>query len=172
MLTSCFSVKAMCIASSIFILCPNALLVRRSSAFTSELIMSDPLHATAYTGFVQSPPTFHNPFTSDPLLHRILRRRLDPHLLATLTPTFTALGDQAISPQTLAYVTDANRNLPSVIHWDGWGVRKDTLQTSEGWRKLKGLWASSGMMEDIYLRPHGCQSRIVAFTKYHDSLVC
>lgn len=61
---------------------------------------------------------------------------------------------------------DANRNLPSVIHWDGWGRRKDELVTSEGWKQLKEFWARSGLMEDIYSRKYGDKSRLVGFTKY------
>jgi hypothetical protein len=125
-----------------------------------------PPHSTAYSGFFQTPPTLHNPFTGDNLLQRILQRQLGSQLLARLTPTFTALGDEAISPQTQAYFDDSNRNLPQVIHWDGWGRRKDELLTAEGWKKLKGLWARSGMMEDLYSRPYGEKSRIVGLTKY------
>jgi hypothetical protein len=127
---------------------------------------SDPPHSTAFSGFFQTPPTLQNPFTSDILLQRILHRQLGSSLLARLTPTFTALANEAISPQIQSYVDDANRNLPQVIHWDGWGRRKDELLTAEGWKRLKGFWARSGMMEDIYSRPYDDKSRIVGFTKY------
>jgi alkylation response protein AidB-like acyl-CoA dehydrogenase len=130
------------------------------------ITMSDSPHSTAYSGFQQQPPKLYNPFTTDSLLQRILTRYLGPKLLSSLSPTFTALAEQAISPQTQDYVDDANRNLPSVRHWDGWGTRKDELLTSQGWKILKHRWAQSGMMQDIYSRPHGSQSRIIAFTKY------
>lgn len=128
--------------------------------------MSSDSHATAYKGFFQLPPTLSNPFTTDPLLHRILRHHLPPPLLSQLTPTFTALGAQSISAETISHNADVNQNLPSVKHWDGWGSRKDELLTSEGWKKLKGMWASSGLMKDFYSRQYGAESRIVGFTKY------
>lgn len=123
-------------------------------------------HSSAYTGFLQSPPQLHNPFTSDRLLHRVLTRHLGPSLLSTLSDEFTALAEEAISPKVLGYFDDTNRNLPSVVHWDGWGRRKDELVTAEGWKQLKGFWARSGLMEDIHSRKYGEKSRIVGFTKY------
>ena len=125
----------------------------------------NPPHSTAYKGFFQPPPTLPNPFTGDALLHRILRRHLGNELLTNISPSLTALANEAISPQILAYVADANRNLPSVTHWNGWGNRTDILHTSEGWRKLKEFWARSGLMEDFYSRPFGPYSRIVGWTK-------
>ena len=126
---------------------------------------SNPLHSSAYSGFFQSPPALHNPFRQDCLLHRILSRYLGPSLLNQLTPTFTALAAESISPKILAYLQDTHRNLPEVIHWDGWGKRIDELLTPDGWRKLKEFWATSGIMKDFYARPYGSQSRIVGFTK-------
>jgi hypothetical protein len=126
---------------------------------------SNPPHSTAYTGFLQTPPTIQNPFTKDLLLHRILRRQLPPSLLTSVTPTFTALASESISPQILSYLADTHYNLPQVIHWDGWGRRKDELRTPEGWKKLKEFWARSEMMKDFYQRPHGSDSRIIGFTK-------
>jgi len=130
--------------------------------------MSDPPPSSAYTGFLQTPPTLHNPYTADHLLRRVLTRRLGSKLLSELQPEFTALAEDSISKETKWLTDDANRDLPSVVHWDGWGVRKDELRTSEGWRKLKEFWARSGMMEDFFTRLHGSKSRIIGFTKYHN----
>jgi hypothetical protein len=127
---------------------------------------SDPPHSSAYTGFFQPRPSLPNPFTQDPLLPRILRRNLPSPLLKSITPTFKTLASEAISPQILSYLDDTNQNLPYVIHWDGWGNRKDDLKTPEGWRKLKHFWAKSGLMQDFYLREHGSHSRIIGFTKF------
>jgi mannosyltransferase OCH1-like enzyme len=125
----------------------------------------DPPHSTAYRGFFQTPPSLTDTFTQDPLLHRILRHYLSPTVLKQVTPTFASLANESISPQIQSYLSDTHHNLPTVIHWDGWGNRKDELRTPEGWKKLKEFWARSGLMEDFYLRPHGPQSRIVGFTK-------
>ena len=127
--------------------------------------MRDPPHSSSYDGFFQPPPTLHNPFTEDVLLHRILRRYLPPPLLTSLAPAFTALAAEAISPQKRSWLDDTRRNLPYVIHWDGWGNRVDDLRTPEGWGKLKAFWAQSGLMEDFYTRPYGSLSRLVGFTK-------
>lgn len=128
------------------------------------------MHSTAYSGFLQTPPTLHNPFTHDPLLHRILRRRLGDKLFAELKTTFTELAEEAISPEKLRWTNDSNRQLPEVIHWDGWGKRADILVTAHGWGQLKGFWAQSGMLEDIYSRRYGANSRTVGFTKYAPAL--
>jgi len=127
---------------------------------------NNPPHSTAYTGFFQPRPALPNPFTDDPLLHRILRRHIGNQLFSNLAPEFVVLATEAISPRILGYGDDANRNLPSVTHWDGWGNRVDVLHTSEGWRKLKEFWARSGLMQDFYSRPYGPASRIVGWTKY------
>lgn len=126
----------------------------------------DPPPSTAYTGFFQSPPQTQNPFTSDPLLHRILTRYLPSPLLADVTPIFDALATKSVSPRIRDYTHDTHINLPQVIHWDGWGQRKDELRTCKGWKRLKGFWAESEMMRDFYERPHGEFSRLVGFTKY------
>ena len=126
----------------------------------------DPPHSTAYTGFFQAPPAIRNPFTEDLVLQRILTRHLGLSLLDALRASFTNLGKEAVSRQIREYSDDAHRNLPYVVHWDGWGARKDKLYTTEGWQKLKGFWARSGIMEDFFSRKYGPQSRIVGFTKY------
>ena len=126
---------------------------------------SEPPHSTAYKGFFQTPPTLPNPYTADPLLHRILTHYLGKDLLSQLSPEFTSLGKEAISPLIQEYLEDTRLNLPQVVHWDGWGRRKDELRTPEGWKKLKHFWARAGLMEDFYTRPHGEKSRIVGFTK-------
>jgi len=127
--------------------------------------MSTP-HSTAHSGFLQTPPSLHNQFTHDHLIQRILRRQLGPHLYSDLEPTFSKLGAEAISHEKHRWTDDANRHLPEVIHWDGWGRRIDRLVTAEGWSKLKGFWAQTGMLEDIYSRRYGVHSRTVGFTKY------
>ena len=123
-------------------------------------------HSTAYSGFLQTPPSLHNPFIHDRVIQRILRRRVGAVLCSKLEPTFTRLAAEAISPEKLAWCDDTNKHLPEVIHWDGWGNRVDRLITAEGWRKLKGFWAQSGMLEDIYSRRYGVHSRMVGYTKY------
>ena len=123
-------------------------------------------HSTAYSGFLQTPPSLHNPFIHDRVIQRILRRRVGAVLYSKLEPTFTRLAAEAISPEKLAWCDDTNRHLPEVIHWDGWGNRVDRLITAEGWRKLKGFWAQSGMLEEIYSRRYGVHSRTVGYTKY------
>jgi Adaptive response protein AidB N-terminal domain len=127
---------------------------------------SDCPPSSAYAGFFQPSPQTPNPLTSDPLLRRILRRHLPAPVLAAATPSFQTLAAQSVSPRIREYTRDTNLNLPTVIHWDGWGKRKDELRTCEGWKRLKGFWAESGMMRDFYDRPYGEYSRLVGFTKY------
>jgi len=121
--------------------------------------------STAYSGFFQSPPQIPNPFTSDPLLHRILTRYLPSPLVSECSPAFDALAATSVSPRISEYTHDTNISLPTVVHWDGWGRRKDELRTCEGWNQLKGFWAQSGMMKDFYERPYSEYSRLVGFTK-------
>ena len=124
-----------------------------------------PPPSTAYSGFFQSPPQTPNPFTSDALLHRILTRYLPSPLLSKCTPDFDALATTSVSPTIREYTHDTHVNLPTVVHWDGWGRRKDELRTCEGWKQLKGFWARSGMMKDFYERPYSEYSRLVGFAK-------
>ena len=127
---------------------------------------SEPPPSSAYTGFFQTPPQTPNPLTSDPLLHRILHRYLPAPVLAANTPSFQTLAAEAVSARMREYTRDTELNLPTVINWDGWGKRKDELRTAEGWKRLKGFWAESGLMKDFYDRPDGEYSRLVGFTKY------
>jgi Adaptive response protein AidB N-terminal domain len=123
-------------------------------------------HSSVSTGFFQSPPSLPDPYTSDVLLQRILRRYLGPDLHSSLAPEFARLGSQAVSREMLALCADAHRNLPSVVQYDGWGARVDELVVANGWKKLKGVWAESGMLGDIYLRRYGEKSRFVGMIKY------
>jgi len=123
-------------------------------------------HSSTYTGFFQPRPNLPDPYTSDILLHRILNRHLGKPLHSSLRSEFVSLSSRAISPETTAYAEDTNRNLPSVVHFDGWGNRVDHLLVGEGWRQLKRFWAESGLLGDTYLRRYGDKSRLVGFTKY------
>jgi hypothetical protein len=46
------------------------------------------------------------------------------------------LSETTISQQAMNWLADAESNPPHVQHWDSWGVKKDELVTSQGWKNL------------------------------------
>lgn len=54
---------------------------------------------------------------------------------------------------------------PSLIQYNQWGQRIDTLKTSEGWRGLKKVAAEEGLVAIPYERKEGSFSRTYAFVK-------
>lgn len=67
----------------------------------------------------------------------------------------TVLGQTVINPQVLRYLEDAERHPPEFISHDASAQRSDTLQTSEGWRKLLELGAKEGCIAEGYDGPLG-----------------
>lgn len=75
------------------------------------------------------------------------------------------MGDLAISETVLNYVAEAERNTPYLKTWDTFGVRKDELVTSGGWRRLQEIGIQEGMVAIPYEQKNGPYSRFHQFLK-------
>lgn len=69
---------------------------------------------------------------------------LPPTIHASAKPRIEIFAEEVVSRKILDWVADAERNLPSVSHWDSWGAKKDELITSEGWKRLWHMGISEG----------------------------
>jgi hypothetical protein len=70
-----------------------------------------------------------------------------------------------LSKRVLDWVADAERHPPVLKSWDTFGVRRDDLVTSEGWRKLQDLGVQEGIIAIPYEVNEGQYSRVYQFLK-------
>lgn len=114
-------------------------------------------------GFQQPLPATTNGFTDDILLPSLLKRLIPNEVLEPITRDLQRLGDDLNGPiRAYGQLADAP---PTLTQYSEWGRRVDTLYTSEGWRKLKGVAAKEGLVGISYERLYGQWSRIYAFAK-------
>jgi len=84
-----------------------------------------------------------------------------------LAPNLTAFGDTVLSKPILQHIADAEKNPPYLRTWSTWGVRRDELVTSEGWRALQDVGIAEGMVAMGYENEFAENSRVAHFLKYH-----
>jgi alkylation response protein AidB-like acyl-CoA dehydrogenase len=115
--------------------------------------------------FLQDGPQLPHPYRSDELLQAYLRRLFgDEH--AAVDAEMARLGDRVLG-DIGAHGDDANAHEPRLVRFDGWGHRVDRIETSAGWRALKGIAAEEGLVSLGYERPHGWKSRVLQFAKLY-----
>ena len=97
--------------------------------------------STVDSGFVLQPEQLENPFTADPSFSRVLSQYLPGSVLQKLTPSLRRFGSEAVSPETYAWISNAERQQPYVKQYNIWGQRYpvDRLVTSHGWKEV-GKW--------------------------------
>ena len=119
------------------------------------------MHSTGATGFFQQPPIIGNQYVEDSLLQRTLRLFAPSEVCEKAEPYLIEMGDIAISQEMAIAAQDAEDNPPRVKHYDGWGIRRDELQCSWGWRKLKEI----AVRQQLLTHEYGPASRIIMFAK-------
>jgi len=119
--------------------------------------------SSAGAGFFQDVPKLGNQFRSDVGLQRVLRLYVLPSQHPSLYSDLERLGDLVLSRPILNWLEDAERNPPYVLSHDAFAHRRDTLHTSEGWRKLSDLGAKEGCVAEAY---DGKQGRIGQFARH------
>ncbi len=121
--------------------------------------------------FLQEPPRLANSYRSDPVLRRILARRLDPLSLAQAESDLDRLGALAAGAM-LALADEAERDAPRHVPFDAWGRRIDRLELATAWGELHAIAAREGVVAEAYERRFGSASRLVQMAKlylYHPS---
>ncbi|TPX54514.1 hypothetical protein PhCBS80983_g05890 [Powellomyces hirtus] len=124
------------------------------------------LPATADRGFQFRPPVLKNQYTDDLALQGILSHYLPHEHFEHVQADLSNLGHRAIT-DILAMGDNAEQHPPTLTQYDHWCRRIDKLETSEGWRALKGVSAIEGLVAIGYERPLGEFSRIYQFAKLY-----
>ncbi|KAG8765550.1 hypothetical protein FRC20_007011, partial [Serendipita sp. 405] len=111
-------------------------------------------------------PEFLNGFSEDIFLPRLLKRILPREFHGEIARDLERLGrDINSSIRDIGLLADSP---PTLTQYSQWGHRIDTLHTSEGWRKLKTLAVTEGLVSHNYndtRQQYGEYSRIYAFAK-------
>ncbi|KAJ3407531.1 hypothetical protein CcCBS67573_g00696 [Chytriomyces confervae] len=102
--------------------------------------------------FQQEPPrTPQNSFTADRALASIVKRRCGSDA-PSVHRDLEAFGKLLQSPEVEQFSRDGNTNLPVLRQYSQWGERIDRIDTAHGWKCLKDLSATEGLIATGYER--------------------
>ena len=87
-------------------------------------------------------PKLESIYKDDVAFTRLLDLYLPYELKKRAESELVILAETAVSQQALTWVADAENSPPQIQHWDSWGVKKDELVTSQGWKSLWRLGIS------------------------------
>ena len=87
-------------------------------------------------------PKLESIYSDDVAFNRLLDLYLPSVIRERAESDLYRLADTAVSQQTLKWVADTENSPPQVQHWDAWGMKKDDLVTSQGWKNLWRLGIS------------------------------
>jgi acyl-CoA dehydrogenase len=116
--------------------------------------------------FFQDGPVLTDTWAGDPILRRHLARLLPAAVLEDVTPALAELGRRAAG-ELAELAARAERETPSVEHYDAWGRRVDRIAVSPAWHRLHEEAASlglAGLPHEGRLGPHG---RVVQLALAH-----
>jgi alkylation response protein AidB-like acyl-CoA dehydrogenase len=111
--------------------------------------------------FFQAPPTLANQYTSDRAIRSYLARALPPDVLAAIEPELEAMGE--IAGGRLFALQQRDRSQPTLVQWDPWGHRVDTIELTPLWREAARVATEQGVVATAYERRHGEHSRVHQF---------
>ncbi|KAK7419344.1 hypothetical protein QQZ08_010877 [Neonectria magnoliae] len=113
-------------------------------------------------GFFQESPVLENQVYDDATFQRCFR-----HLVRKVWPEVAELGNEVLSDQVFAWVTDAEHNKPYLkgSGRDVFGQWKGDLVTGEGWRGLQNFGLAHGFVATGYDTPYGAFSRPYQFLR-------
>ncbi|KAF5656839.1 acyl dehydrogenase [Fusarium heterosporum] len=118
-------------------------------------------------GFFQKPPVLKNQFYDDQTFQRCFQLFLPQHIIHQVQEEVAALGDDVLSDQVFAWITDAERNKPYLkgSGRDAFGQWRGHLVTGEGWRRLQDFGQSRGVVATGYDTPYGPFARAYQFLR-------
>lgn len=123
---------------------------------------------SATKGFFQEVPVLGNQFHEDPSVQRVLRLFVPAQVLQGAAAEIEQLCDEALSPQVLEWVTDAEKNQPYISGGgkNAFGRPVDTkLVVSEGWRKLQDRGFEKGFSAQGYEHGLGQYTRVLHYMR-------
>ncbi len=102
--------------------------------------------------FFQTPPKIENTYLNDPLLKDLIKVHFQNHkTLKEIEIQFLNWG-QAAATEWLDLAKKANNEPPSLVNFDPWGRRIDTIIVSDAWKKLEAIAATEGVVSRAYNR--------------------
>ncbi|KAF9766250.1 hypothetical protein IL306_001374 [Fusarium sp. DS 682] len=118
-------------------------------------------------GFFQKPPVLNNQFYDDVTFQRCFKLFLPQHIVAQVQAELASLGDDVLSDQIFAWITDAEHNKPFLkgSGRDVFGQWRGDLVTGEGWRGLQNFGLSRGLVAAGYDSPYGAFARAYQFMR-------
>jgi acyl-CoA dehydrogenase len=112
--------------------------------------------------FFQEPPALGNTFTNDDALRAYLARVLPDEMRRAVEPELEAMGALAVGK--LGELARAHRGEePTLVQWDAWGQRVDTITPTPLWKEAARVAATHGVVATAYERKHGALSRVHQF---------
>ncbi|KAL2758039.1 hypothetical protein ACRALDRAFT_2040333 [Sodiomyces alcalophilus JCM 7366] len=122
-------------------------------------------------GFFQPSPELPNQFHDDVCFQRALKLFLPPDIRSAAEPELAQLGEDVLSDQIFAWITDAERNKPylSGAGRDAFGRPRSHLVVGEGWRRLQEFGLRNGFVAAGYdtVSEYGPFARVVQFFRLH-----
>ncbi len=102
--------------------------------------------------FFQTPPKIENTYTNDPLLKDLLKAHFQNHkMYKEMEIQFSNWGNAAAN-EWFELAKKANNEPPSLVNFDPWGRRIDTIVVSDAWKKLEAIAAHEGVVSRAYNR--------------------
>ncbi|KAK9782775.1 hypothetical protein AB5N19_09358 [Seiridium cardinale] len=124
--------------------------------------------ASATKGFFQELPVLGNQFHEDASIQRILKLFVPQDILRSVTAEIDQLCDEALSPQVLDWVVDAERNQPYISGSgkNAFGQPVSTkLVVTEGWRKLQERGFEKGLSAQGYKPTLAQYTRVIQYMR-------
>ncbi|KAI9218694.1 hypothetical protein BC828DRAFT_387919 [Blastocladiella britannica] len=107
-----------------------------------------------FVDFLQTAPTWGNPYQEDTLLRESLAALVPVPVLASWTDDLTRLGARvAADGDITAFGNEAEVNHPRLEQYDAWGKRVDVIHTCGGWKQLHVAAATEGIAATAYETP-------------------
>jgi putative acyl-CoA dehydrogenase len=116
--------------------------------------------------FVQPMPSLKNQFDDDELLKSFLKIKIPEEYQQEVFTNLSNFGQRVIE-DILLMAKDAEENPPQLVQFDCWGVRKDELKTSKGWKELDRVSAEEEIVRIGYDKKFANYSRMIQFSKLY-----
>ncbi|KAH7148705.1 acyl-CoA dehydrogenase/oxidase [Dactylonectria macrodidyma] len=117
--------------------------------------------SSADKGFFQQSPVLENQVYDDATFQRCFKLFLSAEVASKVEAEVAQLGNEVLSDQVFAWITDAEHNKPYLkgSGRDAFGKWKGDLVTGEGWRGLQDFGIAHGIVAAGYDTPYGPFSR-------------
>ena len=113
----------------------------------------------------QEPVQLGNGWLADTAMQGVVHRLLPGPIFSVVEPIISTFAARCAG-DVLDMHWDASANPPWLRHFDANGVRVDRIVTSDGWRSLKGVAATEGLVATAYERDeYGQHARVVWASK-------